>query len=253
MTPLLILQAAVALIVSAQPLFPFQNRHSSLPGDNQFLAMHYSAALNSYDSLMRAGRDSAEVFWRMARAHICIGDVVEGDSSRYHYRAAEGYARRAVTLDPSLPSARTWYAAALGSVALHEGGKTKIRMVWEVKRQLDTALALNPDDDIAWSILGSFYRALANLGWIERQLAALLFDRLPDGSYEEAESALLKAAALNPDAPRHWYELGLLYLDWDKPSLARKALETAAGLPFITARDKQNKVDALEKLAQLGH
>lgn len=246
-----ILRAAAMLLLVAPPPLASQAGLALVPGDAEFLAMEYPTALAKYDSLLRSGGDSSEVLWRMARAHICIGDIVDGDSSREQYRSAERYARRAVALAPSLPPARTWYAAALGSVALHEGGKTKIRMVWEVRRQLDTALALNPRDDIAWSILGSFYRALANLSWIERQLAALLFDRLPEGSYEDAESALLKAAALNPDAPRHRYELGLLYQDWNKPALARKSLETASTLPFITARDKQNRADALKRLARL--
>jgi tetratricopeptide (TPR) repeat protein len=222
-------------------------------GDEEFASLNYQSAEARYDSLLRAmPDDSAAILWRLARVHVCMGEVEEGKQSEHHYRLAERHAHRAVQLDSMSADARTWYAAALGSVALHAGAKTKVQLAHEIRHEVDRAIALNPENDIAYAILGSFHRALAGLSWIERQLAAIFVGKLPEGDYEEGERALKKAIAINPRAARHHYELGLLYLDWDKPELARRMLSQVPILPVAVARDIQNKADAerrLEKLA----
>jgi tetratricopeptide (TPR) repeat protein len=224
-----------------------------IAGDREFAAMNYPAAIAAYDSLLRSSSvtDSSGILWRLARVHICLGDVMEGDSSRHHYHTAETFARRSMQLDSASSEVRTWYAAAIGSVALHEGAKAKVRTAWEIKRQVDCAIALNPENDIAYSILGSFHRSLGGVSWIERSLASLFVAKLPEGSFEEGEKALRRAIELNPRTPRYYYELGLLYLDWDKKRFAKEVLTRSVALPFVTARDKQNKTDAERRLAAL--
>ncbi|HTY58254.1 MAG TPA: tetratricopeptide repeat protein, partial [Bacteroidota bacterium] len=98
-----------------------------------------------------------------------------------------------------------------------------------------------------WSILGSFYRALGNVGWLERALASLFVGTVPRGGYEEAEAALRKAIAIAPGIMRHHYELGILYIDMGRKDEARRALEFAATLPVRTAIDRPR----LEKIREL--
>ena len=222
-----------------------------IAGDKEFVALNYQAAEARYDSLLQLGKDSSAVLWRLARVHVCMGDVEEAEQSEQHYRRAEEYARRAVQLDSTSSETHTWYAAALGSVALHVGGKTKVRLARQVKTELERAIALNPRNDIAYSILGSFYRAVAGLSWFERQLAAIFAGGVPDGSYEDGERALKKAIEINPQASRHYYELGLLYLDWDKPVLGKQMLARVPLMPIAVARDIQNKADSERRLVEL--
>lgn len=196
--------------------------------------------------------DSAGVLWRLARVFICMGDVEQGDRSEQLYREAETFAERAVQLDSLSADAHTWYAAALGSVALHVGGKTKVKLTHDILRELHRAIALDPSNDIAYSILGSFYRALGSLSWLERRLATLLLGSIPEDSYEDGERALKKAIELHPTAPRHYYELGLLYTEWDKPELARELLMRSTTFPPITLRDIQNRADAERRLREMG-
>jgi tetratricopeptide (TPR) repeat protein len=229
------------------------SQKSYRPGDEEFATLNYQSAAAMYDSSLRATPDdSAAILWRLARVHVCMGEVEEGKQSEHHYRLAERYAHRAVQLDSMSADARTWYAAALGSVALHAGAKTKVQLAHEIRLEVDRAIALNPENDIAYAILGSFHRALAGLSWIERQLAAIFVGRLPEGTYEDGERALKRAIEINPHAARHYYELGLLYLDWGKPDLAKQMLARVPFMPIAVARDINNKADAerrLEKLA----
>ncbi len=219
-------------------------------GDSAFLALHYDSAVEAYRSAL-SQTHSAAILWRLARVLICMGDVEEGEVSERLYREAEQYAQRAVQLDSLSADTHTWYAAALGSVALHVGGKTKVRYAHTILHELNRAIQLNPANDIAYSILGSFHRALGGLSWLERQLAAIFLGRLPEGSFEEGERALKKAIELNSAAPRHHYELGMLYWDWGKEELAREEFARVINLPIITARDIQNKADAERRLQQL--
>lgn len=239
------------LLLILAATFPVAAQQRVIDGDNAFSAMDYRSAAAIYDSLLRTTADSSTILWRLARVHICMGDVAGRDRSVEHYRKAETAARRAVQLDSTSSETHTWYAAAIGSVALHEGGKRKVRLAHEVRRELDRAIALNPNNDIAYSILGSFYRALAGLSWFERQLAAIFVGKLPEGSYDDGEKALKKAIEINPQAARHYYELGLLYLDWDKPALAKQMLDKVLLMPIAVARDIHNKADVERRLAQL--
>ena len=220
-------------------------------GDSAFRALRYDEAIAAYHDAMTASADSVSALWRLARVLICKGDVEEGDRSEAAYREAERYARRAVELDSTAGVTHTWYAAALGSVALHVGGKTKVKLTHQILHELNRAIALDPQNDIAYSILGSFYRALAGLSWLERQLATIFLGSVPDGSYEDAEHALQQAIALNPDAPRHRYELGLLYLDWGKDEQAREQFARVVRMGILTARDTMNRTDALRRLREL--
>jgi tetratricopeptide (TPR) repeat protein len=185
--------------------------HTFVSGDFEFSHQDYPAAIAAYESDLKTSPDSADILWRLARVQICLGDVAERDESEQYYRKAEELARTALRIDSTRSEAHTWLAVALGSVAMFEGSKTKVKLCYEIKHHLDVAIALNPDDDVAYSILGSFYTALGNISWFERQLANIFIGKLPEGGYEEAEKAFKTAIALAPDLVRHHFALGLLY------------------------------------------
>jgi tetratricopeptide (TPR) repeat protein len=91
---------------------------------------------------------------------------------------------------------------------------------------------------VAYSILGSFYRSLASVGWFERQVANVFLGGLPAGGVAEAEQALRKAIELSPKTMRHHYELGMLYMEHNRRSEARKAFEAAQQCPILIASDR---------------
>ena len=147
--------------------------------------------------------------------------------------------------------AQHWRAAAHGYIALDAGKSDQVKLSHELLREVKTALVLNPDDDAAYSIRGSFYRALGNVTWFQRQLAAIFVGRIPKGGYEEAEAALKKAIAIAPDVMRHQYELGILYLDMDRQEEAQQVLLRAATLPIKVAIDRPRLAKIHELLSAL--
>jgi len=228
----------IALIVGALISY------STADGDQAFASMKYDEAVTIYESLLSRDSTESEVFWRLARVHVCMGDVQEGKEREIHYRRALYFARRCVTVDSQSSAGYTWLAAALGNTAMFEGSRTKVAYCREIKRLLDIAIVLDPKNDVAYSILGSFYRQLANVNWLERSLADLLMGGLPQGGRKESEDALTKAIAIAPNIIRHRYELGLLYKEWSKDDQARETFEVARQL-------QPSMVSDYKRLAQI--
>ncbi len=220
-------------------------------GDAAFFRIDYPTAIAAYEAELQSYPDDSELLWRLARVYVCEGEVKENGEGEKHFREAETFARRCITLAPDKPEGHTWLAATLGYLALNAGMKEQIRLTNELHSEIDKALALNPDDDAAYSIRGSFYRALGNVSWFERQLASMFLGTLPEGGFEEGEVALKKAISLAPDVMRHHYELGVLYLDWDRKDEARRVLEFAATLPVRVAIDRPRLQKIRELLASL--
>lgn len=202
-------------------------------GDRYFEQMKYLEAVTAYQP------DSAnpEADWRIARAYICYADVITKDRE-YYYHKAENAAKKCIKLDPKLSYGHSWLAAALGNLAIYEGSRTKVLLCNQIKSELDKALAINPKDDIALSIYGSFYRVLGDISWFERNLATLFLGGIPPGGYEDSERYLNRAIQVSPNTMRHWFELGMLYRSWGKEDKEKEAFLRARKCPVVLLSDK---------------
>jgi tetratricopeptide (TPR) repeat protein len=205
--------------------------------DSAFVKVDYPRAIAMYDRLLQGSPALPAVLWRLSRVYISIGDVMPREDREPVYRRAEAYARECIKADSTRSEGHTWLAASLGNLAMVVSDEEKVMLTNEIKSELETAIALNPEDDVAYSILGSFYRALGNIGWFERVLANIFLGSIPSGGYEESEIAIQKAIQLAPNILRHQFELVLLYRDWGKEKEARAALERASTLPVLVASD----------------
>src|ERR1700690_1030431 len=180
--------------------------------DREFAAMNYSGARAIYDSILATSKDSTVVLWKLARASICEGDISSPQKKIELYTGAKKFAERSVRADSLSSNGHAWLAVSIGNIAMFEGGKTKVKLCRVIKREVDRALELNPNNALAYSILGSFYKALGDVSWIEKQLANVFLGGLPDGGYDESVIAFQRAIALAPDAIRNHHELGKVYL-----------------------------------------
>jgi len=216
-------------------------------GDESFAAIDYRAAVERYGGALAEHPGEPRILWRLARAYVCMAEVEEGATRMEHLSRAEEFARECIRADSTQGEGHTWLAAALGYLALDAPTSRKIELSAELDREAHRALAVNTADDAALSILGSFYRALGNVSWLERTVASVFVGKIPPGGYAEAEEALTRAVAIAPGVMRHRYELGILYLDMGRRREARAMLEAAAALPVRTAIDRPR----LEKIHEL--
>jgi hypothetical protein len=158
-------------------------------GDQAFVQIRYPEATRDYITALNGSSDSANVLWRLARVHVCRVDISLPDAKLDLYRQAEDFVHRCIEVDSTIPEGHASRVAALGNIAMFEGGKTKIRLC---------------------------YMALGNVSWFERRWAAIFLGTLPEGGYAESEAALRKAIALAPTVIRHHFEPGVLYMQLDR-------------------------------------
>jgi len=223
-----------------------------LNGDSAFARLDYVTATTQYDSLLHSGKTVAGLYWRCARLHVAVGDVTEGEERLDHYRKAVEYAQKSVATDSTCSDSYAWLAASLGSIAMDAGSKRKVELANEIKRALDRAVTLNPKNDVAWSILGTFYRSLGGVSWIERQLANLLLGSLPEGGYAESENAFNRAIGIAPQTVRHRFERALLFEETDRPSEAGTDYAECLNLPPQMKSDYNRKSYARTWLEEHG-
>jgi tetratricopeptide (TPR) repeat protein len=221
-------------------------------GDTAFYRIEYAEASRCYQQGLQASPGNRELLWRLARVSVCMAEVEDDAAKRKTLlQQGEDAARRCITLDSSFAPGHTWLAGALGYRALDAGMGEQVKISQELVVETAIAIRLDPVNDAAYSIRGSFFRALGNVGWVKRQLAAMLLGTIPEGGFPEAEAALTTAIQLAPDIMRHHYELGVLYMDWGRKEDARLALRRAAVLEIRTAIDKPRREKAVKLLREL--
>ncbi len=227
------------------------NSEQMTAGDRAFEQERYDDAIHCYESAALASGDESEARWKLARSIVCRADVSPASEQAEAYHSALKAADRSIALNPRSSNAHTWYAIALGYVAIGEGVRSQISIAHRIKAEVEEAIRLDSRNDVAYSIEGTLFRSLGNVGWVERQIAAVLIGKLPDGGYDESERALRRAIELAPNVLRHRYELGLLYIDWGKHPDAKKVFLDAISLKPVIASDRSRLVDMQRRLQTL--
>lgn len=231
---LIIILVAGLLTINVLSSYIFNTSSQSIiKGDSYFNLMRYKDAIAWYN----LDSSKAEAQWKIARAYVCYGDNAPALEKETNFRSAVKAAKRCIQLEETNSNGHTWLAAALGNTAMYEGSKTKVKLCNQIKAELTRAVTLNPKDDVAYSIFGSFYREIGHINWFEKQLALTFIGKIPDGTYEDSEKAFGKAVALTPNIMRHWYELGVLYTYWDKKPQAIAAFNRAKTCPVLVSSD----------------
>ncbi|MCK5571511.1 MAG: hypothetical protein KAJ12_02070 [Bacteroidetes bacterium] len=211
--------------------------HVMVEADASFRRIDYPAALSAYLLALQDSPENTEGLWKLARIHVLMAEVATGEDQGELLKQAEEFARLCISIDSTVSDGHTWLAASLGYQALVAGSARKLELAQGLLEESAKAIELNPHDDVAYSIRGSFFRALGNASWIEKGIAQLFFGDVPDGGYEESEAALQHALRLAPDIMRHHYELGVLYVDVGRDQEAEAALRYAQTLPVRIASD----------------
>ena len=148
-----------------------------------------------------------------AEATSLGADLLPQNQREAAYTKAEEYAKKAVQLDANNPDAYMEVARAVGRLAQFKGVLQSLNLAGEVKKNLDTALKLNPKLPAAYIALG--------LWNAEVPLVA-------GGSSNQVEVNILKAIELEPTTIIH-------------------RIEYANALLKLSKRNKRRAVDQLEQ------
>lgn len=226
-------------------------------GDSLTSRFDNHGALDSYRRALALDSTNVEILWRISRAYIDIGEhlpVVTGEQQDEQLRTYElslDFAEKAVRANPRNSMAWTRRSIAKGRIALFRGIWESVSLVKQTKADIDTALALDPSNDVANYILGRIHAKVTEKPRIVRWPLGLSWANI-----DEAIKYYEKAIALKPEFIMYRLDCARAYLEDDNYSMARKHLEVIPSIPTKDEDDGQFRKEAgdlIKQLAEEGH
>ncbi len=193
-----------------------------------------------------------EVLWRLARVEMHIADNSpdktdeEKKAQLSKYKTAYQYADSAVICDPKSSMAYTFRAAVDGKIALFKGVFSVAPIVKQVKEDCERAISLDPNNSIAYYILGRTNARLAEKPVMFRWPLGLAW-----GNRKDAIKFYLKAISLDPNFIMFRLDLAHAYIDNSDYKEAREQLQAIADLPLRDDRDSLRKTEAADLLQKI--
>lgn len=209
-------------------------------------------ALQSYLKAHVADTSNCTALWKIADAYINVGEEADKTTQRQCYYSAEKWALKAVAQCPDTANSHFFVAITSGLLALHEGGKQKVARSKIVKAEAEKTLQINPNHHGGYHVLGRWHRELANLSWVLKAAAKVIYGGVPPGASNEASVAnFKKAIEISPEWINHHKELGLTYIEMKEWNLAAEQFQIALDLPIRDHQDESHKKECRKLLEQV--
>lgn len=195
---------------------------------------------------------NADVLWRMARAETHIADHMprqtdkQKDAQLKVYQTAYDYADSAVVADPKSSMAYTYRAVADGKIALFKGVFSVGSIVKQVRNDCESAISLDPDNAIAYYVLGRTHAKLSEKPIMFRWPLGLAW-----GNLKDAIKFYKKAVSLDPKFVMFRYDLAKAYIREDEYEKAKEQLAIIPSIPIRDQDDDSLKTEAASLLQQL--
>ena len=211
-------------------------------GDVFYATLQAAEALKFYLPAEKLDPNNVRLLVRIARQYRhLMSDATQAREKLLLGNMAVYYAERAVVLAPHGSETQLALAISYGKMLPIEGTKQQIAHSRLIKIAVDKVIALDPNNDLAWQVLGRWYRGLAEVGTVKRALAQVAYGKLPSAKYEDAVRCFEKAIALNPDRLMHYIELGRTYAQMGKDADARKFITKGLAMPETEKDDPETK------------
>ncbi|OGB63913.1 MAG: hypothetical protein A2Y94_13230 [Caldithrix sp. RBG_13_44_9] len=222
-------------------------------GDQAYSAFDNKSALEYYSKVLGQDSSNYEALWKTSRAYVDVGETLQDKGQRKaYYKNAEKAAVKATEVNPEGSKGFLFLSVAIGRVALDAGKKEQVQLSKDVKAAVDKSLSLDPNDDIAWHVLGRWHRKMATLNWVQKNFANIFLGGVPkEASVESSAECFQKAIELNPGHINHHLELGLTYEELKMKDKAIAAYQQVLELPKKDADDDEYKKQAEERLKEL--
>ncbi len=161
------------------------------------------------------------------------------------YATALAHANKAIAIAPLNDEANVALAMVLGKSSLTKSGKEKLKSAREIKRRVDVALKTNPNNYLAWHILGRWHYEISNISSVEKTAAKIFFGGIPTGSVKNAIMYFEKAKSLMPHFILNYLELAKAYHKDGQVGKAVRLMQTIQSFPLNTEDDARLKIEGL--------
>jgi len=220
-------------------------------GDAQVQAMHAPEALALFEQAAKADPGDVEILLRISQQYSNLIGQAKSPAEALDYGTRSlDKAKEAVALAPGNPKAHLALAVAYGRLTDLVDNRTKVEYSRYVKEEAEKTLALNPNEDFAWHVLGRWNYAVATMNPVLKLVAKYIYGGMPDASLEEAERDYRKAIQIAPGRVIHHHELARTYVALGQGYEARKEWETELTLKPEDNEGVHDQAEAREELAK---
>ena len=215
-------------------------------------ASEYKTELVQLEELLVEFPEDVEILWRLAQVHFDIADQTEDEEvHKAHFYPGFEAAKKAVSIAPNSARANHWYATLIGKIGMLEGTKQKIINSYDVEEYGLKAIELDPSYDGSLHLLGRWHYELADLSWVERTVAKIVYETPPKASFEESVKFYKKAIEAKEDEVRHYLWIGKAFLKLKDKEEAKKYLKIATEMTPLDDSDKLMQKEVKEILRKL--
>jgi tetratricopeptide (TPR) repeat protein len=225
-------------------------------GDNYYKEFNNQAALETFLKAKEIAPDNYEVYWRLSRSLVDIGEHMptstseQEDAQEKTYNEALAYANKAIELAPDKSITYLRRAIANGKIALFKGIFSVGDIVSSVRDDCEKAIKLNTGGPevqaIAHYVLALTHakvstkwapaRSVLGLGWADLEIAL--------NEYKKAEE-------LKPNFVMIYVDYAKALMRDDQYELAKEKLEKALAAPITDEDDEVRKAEAKELLIEV--
>jgi tetratricopeptide (TPR) repeat protein len=243
---------ASTLLLTCAPSWAQSASELITKGDLPDSKLQPAEALKFYLPAEKLDPCNVDLMLRIARQYRHLMQDAEKSGEKIQYGdLAKGYAERAVKLDPNNPETHLSVAITEAKMVPMLDNKQKLEASRRMKAEVDQALALDPNHDLAWHLLGCWHQRLAGVGVVMRTLAKIAYGGLPQATNEDAIKCFQQAIKLNPGRLINYIELGRTYAQMGQTKDARRYISKGLGMPNIGKDDPEAKQRGRETIAQL--
>ncbi|CAP29496.2 Protein CBR-RMD-1 [Caenorhabditis briggsae] len=207
--------------------------------DKQFDDREFANGLNELKKRRENGELSCDLLWRMCRFCHELSNTMTGEQRRKVLIEGRDYGLQAMELDPNCFLAAKWAAILFGLVVDQLPTKEKISEGGKLKDMLDKALELEPTDFALLHLRARFSFTLANLSWLERKAASMLYSEVPKATIDDALVDFEAAYQQHSDWIENLLFLSKCHIAKKEKKQARELLSKAIELPKESSNDEQ--------------
>jgi len=192
--------------------------------------------------------------WCRLTRHYC--DLMHDTPSPAQQKDLAGRALaaavRAEKADPKNATAHLCVAVCFAKNFPYASMETKVEWSREIKTECETAIALDPKQDVGYYLLGRWNYGVANMNFLAKGFVKVIYGGLPKASNEEAVKAFKQAIQLAPRRIINHFELARVYEAIGECRLERAELAVCRDLKASDLDDAEAQGDAIKKLAAMG-